>query len=145
MSRKPCAGSKVKETSRCCPVSLNLRAGCRHIGGCLRDQHYMFILLLYSSQAHLQQTSSLHGPLVELGVASHAPRRGCQPREGLLGSPLVLHAPAFCSPSPCRSLCSLYAWVSFERISALGRDGMQAHVLLAWCQDTERDSPGPGL
>lgn len=52
VSRKPCAGNKVKEASNHHPVSLNLRAGCRHIGGCLREQHYMPALLSYSSQAY---------------------------------------------------------------------------------------------
>lgn len=100
--------------------------------------------MLFPSVPFLQ-TSSLHRPLVELGVATDGPRRGCQLWEGLLSSHPVLHVPVLCSPSPCRSLCSLYAWVSFQRISTLEWHDMQAHILPACCQDTGRDCPGVGL
>lgn len=143
MSRNPCAGSKEKEASDCHPVSLNLRAGCRHTGGCLREQHYMLALLLYSSQAH---TFSRQVAYMGLWLNSLQPPQEGMPAVGRSaeqppGAPSLW----FPSPSPRSSLCSLYAWVSFERISALERHGMQAHVLPAWCQDTERDSPEVGL
>lgn len=141
MSRKPCSGSKVKEASNCHPLikfETRLQTHRRVSEGAALHACPSFILF---PSIDFQQTSSLHGPL----VLPLTPPGGDTSCGKICWAALVLHVPVCCSPPPCRSFCSLYAWVSFERISALERHGVQAHVSLARCPDTGRDCPGVGL